>query len=216
MKKSESTKQRILKAATELFAEQGYHATTHQMMSDKAKVNIAAINYHFGSKENLYLKVWEFLADIGLQDYKDFIRADDSPEEQLRSFIKWRVKAVTDTGLRGCLSQIGRWEMNKPSSVHEQIEVLYMKEKRAWFYALIREIVGHDLDAKTIAMLSFCVYSPLLHLIEVKGIMQTSFEGSIKEQFAGFWDDIDALAANIYTFAIAGLKQVSADNQEGG
>lgn len=215
MKKSEGTKQRILKAATELFAEQGYHATTHQMMSERAKVNIAAINYHFGSKENLYLRVWEFLAEIGLQDYKDFINTDDTPEEQLRAFIQWRVIAVTDTGLRGCLCQIGRREMNKPSAVHEQIEELYMKEKRAWFYALIREIVGHDLDAKTIAMLSFCVYSPLLHLIEIKGIMQTSFEDRFREQFVGFWDDTDALAANIYTFAIAGLKQISSDNQDG-
>lgn len=213
-KKSEATKERILLAAAELFAEHGYHGTTHQMMSDKASVNIAAINYHFGSKENLYLKVWEFLVEVGLQDYGDFIHEEDTPEEQLRSFIKWRVKAVTDTGLRGCLAQIGRREMNKPSPVHDELEERYMKEKRTWFFNLIREIVGHDLDVSTITMVAFCIYSPLIHLIEVKGIMQTSLEEPFKDQFASFWEDLDTLSESIYTFALAGLKRITDDSQD--
>jgi len=212
-RKSVTTKERILLAAAELFAENGFQGTTHQMICTQADVNIAAINYHFGNKESLYLKVWEYLVEIGLQDYRDFIHDDDFSEEQLRSFIKWRVKAVTDTGLRGFLCQIGRREMNKPSPVHNELEDRYMKEKRAWFYSLIRDIVGHELDARTIAMVSFCIYSPLIHLIEIKGIMQTSLEDPFKEQFASFWEDPDALAESIYTFALAGLKQISDGSQ---
>jgi AcrR family transcriptional regulator len=208
-RKSDATKERILLAASELFAEHGFHGTTHQMMCTQADVNIAAINYHFGNKESLYLKVWEYLVNIGMQDYRDYINDDDSPEDQLLAFIKWRVGAVTDDGLKGCLSQIMRREMNKPSPVYDQIQDLYMKEKRSWFFTLICNIVGHDLDAKTILMAAFCIHSPLIHLIEMQGIMQNSLEGDFKTEVDKLWKDPDVLAESIYTFAIAGLKEIS-------
>ena len=208
-KKSDATKERILLAAAELFALHGYHGTTHQMMSDKAEVNIAAINYHFGSKENLYLRVWEYLCEISNRDYADCINPDAPAEEQLREFIQWRVKAVTDKGLRGYLAQIGRREMNKPSPVYAELEEKYMKEKRAWFFSLIRDIVGHDLDPPTIAMVAFCIYSPLIHLIEVASITQATLDENYKSQCAAFWEDKGKLAESIYAFARAGLMEVA-------
>jgi AcrR family transcriptional regulator len=208
-KKSDATKERILMAAAELFAENGFQATTHQMICSQADVNIASINYHFGNKESLYLKVWAYLFELGMQGYKDFVNDDDSPEEQLRSFIKWRVNGVTSSGPRSYLPQILRREMNKPSPVFDQIQSLYLNEKRAWFFSLICKIVGHDLDARTVTMAAFCIHSPLVHLVEIKGAMNTTLEGPIKTDLAKFWDDPDALAESIYTFAIAGLKEIS-------
>ena len=48
-----STKDRILHAAEELFALQGFATTSLRQVTSRADVNIAAVNYHFGSKENL-------------------------------------------------------------------------------------------------------------------------------------------------------------------
>ncbi len=50
----EDTADRIVSAATRLFADRGYDGTSVKDISDAAQVNIAAIHYHFGSKENLY------------------------------------------------------------------------------------------------------------------------------------------------------------------
>ena len=47
------TKQRILNAAEHLFAADGYHATSLRGITTAATVNLAAVNYHFGSKEAL-------------------------------------------------------------------------------------------------------------------------------------------------------------------
>ncbi|MCB1052024.1 MAG: TetR/AcrR family transcriptional regulator [Acidobacteria bacterium] len=47
------TKLQILDAAELLFAENGYHATSIRHITQQAEVNLAAIHYHFGSKENL-------------------------------------------------------------------------------------------------------------------------------------------------------------------
>jgi len=51
------TKERLLRAATTLFAERGFHGTTIRDIAARAGVNVAAGNYHFGSKKRLYLEV---------------------------------------------------------------------------------------------------------------------------------------------------------------
>ncbi len=47
------TKSRILDAAETLFIEHGYEAMSLRQITSKAEVNLAAVNYHFGSKESL-------------------------------------------------------------------------------------------------------------------------------------------------------------------
>jgi AcrR family transcriptional regulator len=53
-----STKDRILGAAEELFALHGFAGTSLRQVTSRADVNIAAVNYHFGSKENLVNEVF--------------------------------------------------------------------------------------------------------------------------------------------------------------
>ena len=53
-----STKDRILGAAEELFAQYGFSGTSLRQVTSHADVNIAAVNYHFGSKENLVNEVF--------------------------------------------------------------------------------------------------------------------------------------------------------------
>ena len=53
-----NTKDRILGAAEELFAQYGFAGTSLRQVTSRADVNIAAVNYHFGSKENLVNEVF--------------------------------------------------------------------------------------------------------------------------------------------------------------
>ena len=57
MRGAAATKERILDAAETLFMESGYEATTLRAITTLAGVNLAAANYHFGSKEELFQSV---------------------------------------------------------------------------------------------------------------------------------------------------------------
>jgi AcrR family transcriptional regulator len=54
---SQDTKSRILDAAEALFTEHGFEATSLRQLTAAAAVNLAAVNYHFGSKEELFQAV---------------------------------------------------------------------------------------------------------------------------------------------------------------
>ncbi|MGE9296086.1 MAG: TetR/AcrR family transcriptional regulator [Puniceicoccales bacterium] len=53
---AQDTRQRILEAAEKFYAERGFDGTSLRSLTDAAGVNLAAVNYHFGSKKSL---MWE-------------------------------------------------------------------------------------------------------------------------------------------------------------
>ena len=59
MKPPGDTRSRILDGAEELFGERGLDRVSIRDITRKARVNLAAINYHFGSKEDLIAAVFE-------------------------------------------------------------------------------------------------------------------------------------------------------------
>lgn len=53
----EQTREQLLNSAEEFFADQGFHATSIRQIVDRAGCNIAAVNYHFHGKDNLYHEI---------------------------------------------------------------------------------------------------------------------------------------------------------------
>ncbi|HIY72287.1 MAG TPA: TetR family transcriptional regulator [Candidatus Luteimonas excrementigallinarum] len=124
-----STKERILGAAEELFAQQGFSGTSLRQVTSRAEVNIAAVNYHFGSKENLVNEVFRRRMDDMSAQRLEMLRkareeAPDSLEAILAAFVEpalalaanrngggafirviARAYAETNDGLRAFLSE---------------------------------------------------------------------------------------------------------------
>ncbi|WP_295391519.1 CerR family C-terminal domain-containing protein [uncultured Thiodictyon sp.] len=57
------TRQRIIETALRLFAENGFRGVSVRDLSAEAQVNVAAVNYHFGSKQGLYHTIFETVLD---------------------------------------------------------------------------------------------------------------------------------------------------------
>ena len=64
VEKKVETKSKILKTANQLFALKGFEGTSIREIAQKAEVNLAAINYHFKSKERLYWAIFDYNYEI--------------------------------------------------------------------------------------------------------------------------------------------------------
>ena len=83
-----STKDRILHAAEELFAQQGFASTSLRQVTSRADVNIAAVNYHFGSKDNLVNEVFRRrMDDMSAERLKALRLAVDSHPGELEPIL---------------------------------------------------------------------------------------------------------------------------------
>ncbi len=92
------TKLALLEAAGELFAEHGLEGTNIRAIAEKAQANIAAVNYHFGTKENLYTEALRHVATcapvIPPEVFLARLRGggvENSPEAVIRDLVQDRV-----------------------------------------------------------------------------------------------------------------------------
>ena len=79
----QSTKEKIITHAHKLFAEKGYNGVSVREISQAAQVNVAAINYHFKNKENLYKQTLNSCISEMANDMRGLFEANKevSPEE---------------------------------------------------------------------------------------------------------------------------------------
>jgi TetR/AcrR family transcriptional regulator, regulator of cefoperazone and chloramphenicol sensitivity len=68
--RGERTRQRLIEAGVEIFGRYNFEATTTRMLADRAGVNLAAIPYHFNSKEGLYHAVVSHIVEQAAAAYR--------------------------------------------------------------------------------------------------------------------------------------------------
>lgn len=96
-----STKERILSAAEELFAKHGFAGASLRQVTSAANVNLAAVNYHFGSKDNLINELFrrrlDDLTERRLKSLKT-ARTADAPtlESILDAFVEPALDLASD------------------------------------------------------------------------------------------------------------------------
>src|SRR5262245_23597295 len=116
---AESTRRSIIKAAIDLFADQGFERASVRDIVAKARVNQAAINYHFKGKDGLYLEVLKIAFET-LTKHAGFDpeKLNSLPREQaLRQFVYNQLRPVL---YRDNLSRYVRmfgWESLHPTKV---------------------------------------------------------------------------------------------------
>jgi len=115
---SEHTRHSILKAATNLFADKGYDGTTVRAIVAKARVNQAAINYHFDGKEGLYREVLSAAAAAFVRDDAGSHADEALPrEEALRRFVRQQLRPLLARDEISRYIRIFAWESVRPSKV---------------------------------------------------------------------------------------------------
>ena len=150
---SEITRQRILKAAERLFADRGYEETSVRAVVAKARVNQAAINYHFGGKDGLYREVlrtaFRALTEEQLahaQEMKGMTR-----ENALGEFIRHQLHPLAERDELSRHLRIFNWEAVRPTAVYRKL----MTEEAAPFMALAIDLMRRFLpeaDQSTLIM----------------------------------------------------------------
>jgi AcrR family transcriptional regulator len=199
---SEVTRERILRAAERLFAQSGYDGTSIRAIVAKAKVNQAAINYHFEGKDGLYREVLRG-AFRGLTEHQ-LAHAQElrtmSREEALSQFILRQLQPLLGRDEYSRHMRIFNWETVQPTAVFRNL----VAEEAAPFFGLAGELVRRflpDADARTLTVAAVWLLGQCSVFVRNREQLAQPPVGLEIDEAAVEW-----LSATISRWIIAGLQ----------
>ena len=202
-------KNRLLDAAEELFCQKGFASTSIRDITKKANSNVASVNYHFGSKEDLYLAVFKrHLNELRERRISSINKAMSEGESKatlenlLREFSKSFIEPLVGTNRTERLITLVAREMLDPhlpkNLFYEEMikPVITVMEP-----ALIKLCPG--LDSHKAFMSIQSVVGQLIHIIHTQQMF--AYSPRVDE----FAFDIDKTIEHIVAFSAAGIRSLA-------
>jgi AcrR family transcriptional regulator len=113
------TRERVLTIATDLFAQHGYRGATVRAICSAAGVNVASVNYHFRSKQDLYQAVFEAAFDERARPVigqVDLVHDAGSWQQTLREWVLFMLRLMLrDTPQETRIRRLFAYERTSPS-----------------------------------------------------------------------------------------------------
>lgn len=205
----EATRTRILEAAGELFAAGGFAETTSKAIAAKAGVDLASINYHFGSRSGLYQAVLTE-AHRRLMDLADLQRLAQSPmpaADKLRALIDQMVRSAAQ-GSDGWHSTVLTAEFLAPSSHILTLFQSVVPTKASLVMVILGQITGIPANDPALLRCLLSVMAPCLLLQIGRRDIPGPAQAVLKMPR-------EALVEHLHRFALAGLQAIGHEHAQG-
>jgi TetR/AcrR family transcriptional regulator, regulator of cefoperazone and chloramphenicol sensitivity len=205
MTPTEDTKQRLLDAAAQVFAEKGFAEATVREICNRAKANIAAVNYYFRDKEQLYAETLRRahcmrVENMGLPQWPE----DTPPERKLKDFLHGMVFSFADDTAPPWFIQLMLREITQPSKAGIELVKEFIRPQFELLQGIITELVGEDVPAMKRHMIGFSIVGQCLYYKVARHVALTLVGG---EEFAQY--DVERLTQHIYEFSLAAMGHTS-------
>ena len=191
-----------MKAAERLFAEGGYDGTSIRAIVAKAKVNQAAINYHFDGKDGLYREVlrvaFRALTEHQLEHAEEL--KSMSREEALSQFVRRQLQPLLGRDEYSRHMRIFNWETVQPTTVFRNL----VAEEAAPFLGLAADLVRRfmpDVDQRTMTVAAIWLLGQCSVFVRNREQLAEPPVGLVLDEQAVEW-----LSAAISTWVLAGLR----------
>ena len=198
---------KLLEAAAEIFSEKGFRDATIAEICQRAGANIAAVNYHFGSKETLYSEAWRhaFVQSIQAHPPDGGVAADAPPQERLRGHVTALLQRITDKNSREFWFM--QREFANPTGLLEDVMREEIRPLRQRTEKMVRELLGPQVTDKEVRFCEAGIISQCINPIMVRNRFN---KGEEQKDSPVRIDDIEAYARHVVIFSLAGIAAVRA------
>jgi AcrR family transcriptional regulator len=203
------TRDRVLAAAEQLFAEHGFRKVTVREICRVAGANVASVNYHFRDKFGLYREVLHSAIVVMRATTEAARKAGQGrpAEEQLRQFISIYLHRLLTPGHES-IQRLIHWELHDPSPALDEIVDQAIRPRIEYLADVVARMIerdpGDEAVLRTVAssqsQSNSYLPSPLLPHGQIARRLGFQFEPTPA--------NIDAVARHITTFSIAGAYAV--------
>jgi len=202
------TRDRLLDAACEVFAERGYHHATVGEICRRAGANQAAVNYHFGGKAALYIEAWKRAFERFMEP--DPLESDlASPKERLEAYIHGIMRKFTEHTVQGQIARLYLMELVHPTGLISEAWHELIEPRRRKLLRIIRAVMGKETTDETVL---FCEMSILSQCRVLLTVSPEDLEYFLERPLSP--DLVERLADHIVRFSLEGIRAVGKGEEE--
>jgi len=200
--------QRLLEAARLTFAEKGYHHGTVAEICERAGANIAAVNYYFRSKDNLYVEAWRqtFARSVSKHPPDGGAPATAPPEDRLRGRIRAIVERIADP--KSHEFDIVHKEFANPTGLLSEAMIQAIEPIQRGMTAVVQELLGPSVSSQQVMLCEKSIMTQCIHFLMSERFQQTLPESVRLPLPPPPNVDPQTLADHIFRFCLAGLRGV--------
>lgn len=199
----DQTRAQLLDVAGRLFAERGYLGTSSKDICLAAGVNMAAVNYHFGSRDGLYgaVLVEAHRQVVSEESLLAFARAEGDPRDRVRSLIAHFV-AQAKRGEESWGFRVVLRELMAPSPMASTLVDLAIAPKAGIVRGLLASLLRLPADHPTVQRAVLMTVVPCIAMLLGPEGLRSSVLPALSPTSEGLVDDIA-------TFVLAGLDALA-------
>ena len=162
------TRALIIECAGNLIGNLGYEKVTSKAICQMAKVNLAAVNYHFGSRDGLYLAVLEEVHNyfISLDALQRLYASDYTSKEKIERFFDFFLESVLDE--KSWHVKVWAREVLVPSSFVKQVLSEQALPKISVVMKIFSEYTGLAEDDPKLYTCYFSAMAPLMMSVFIR------------------------------------------------
>lgn len=171
---SAETRDRLLAAAAEVFAREGFRKATIREICDRAGANVAAVNYHFRDKKGLYSEVIRAARDVVESRYpSDISHLEPTDiEGRLRYFVASMLGRLFDPGATGCLMCLTAHEIRDPTEALDIMVAIGIRPRFEQLCEVVRTGCGGNVDEEQVQLISLSIVGQCLNLFHSRPIVE--------------------------------------------
>ena len=202
----DKTRQRLLEAAGEIFAEQGFRKATVRDICARADANVASVKYHFGDKEKLYSEILRFAHGCAIEKYPPSLGlpADAPAEKRLYTFVLSFLQRLLDEGRPAWHAKIMSREMAEPTVAMDMLVEEQVKPHFGFIRQVIVELLGPKAPEETVRLCAQSVVGQCLFYHFGKPVTQRLFP----QRTFGI-KDAPRIAEHITRLTLAGIRDIA-------
>lgn len=203
MKSTTSTagaKERLIEAAGVVFGELGYHGATVREITRQAGVNLAAINYYFRDKEELYWSVLQHAVQCALKNDED-LSEDALPEDRLEGFISCLLRNMLDPKRPDWHGKLIAREMGAPTRMLDILVESNIRPRNEKLRQILRELAGIPMSPDQESLICASIMAQCLYYRQNRPVVERLYPDIVKGR-----DVIPHLTRHITEFSLAAIK----------
>jgi len=202
------TREKLLAAAADTFASAGFEQATVRDIAQRAGVNVASINYHFGDKLGLYTEL--IRSTLLKPESPVFMLSSDTetPEVALRRFVVGMFQRMYGVGRSAWYAKVMAHELVRPTPALKVVVQHFIKPNALKLSRIVGQLIGRPADDRLTRLCVHSVIAQTVHHVHARPVIHLLWP-----EIEVTPENLEAIANHVVDFSLAAFRKIRCRNK---